>query len=384
MQENNQTQWQPRAEEVLANQRQAYDRMLRQCPVARQSDNQWTVFSHAEVMRVLLDHQTFSNKVSNHVSVPNGMDPPIHGKYRALAESFFNEQRIAWFAPICRQIATELAQSKFQTDAIDLMKHYARPFAARLQCAFIGWPQQLAHTLLDWLDRNQAATLVQDREQLAALATEFEQLTAQQLDLRRSNATPANADITSELMHAKVDGQPLSQSEITSILRNWTAGEVGTIAAAIGIIAQYLACHPHLQKELKQTPDKLWYANDEILRMHNPLLENRRRTTCPVQLGGRDIAQDATVTLNWVAANRDPQVFEQPDKFSWDREPAENLLYGAGIHVCPGAPLARMELVTAIEVLLENSTNLQLLPNQSPSYARYPASGYDRLYLLLH
>lgn len=384
MQTNTKHDWQPHSEEVLHNQRQAYDQMRRQCPVARHADRQWTIFRHQDVMQVLLEHEKFSNQVSRHISVPNGTDPPQHTGFRRLIEPFFTAERVAWFAPVCREIATDLASNKLQADATELMKHFARPFAARLQCAFMGWPQQLSHNLLDWLDRNQAATLQQDRQLLADLAEEFNQFTGAQIQQRREQKAASNSDITSELMHAKIDGRPLSQEEITSILRNWTAGEVSTIAAAIGIIAHYLACHPHLQQQLRQTPDKLWYANDEILRMHNPLLENRRRTTCPVQLGERQIEQDSILTINWVAANRDPLVFEQADKFSWERDPAQNLLYGAGIHVCPGAPLARMELVTAIEVLLAHSSNLQLVPNQCPVYARYPASGYAKLHVRLH
>ena len=69
-----QPDWDPRAESVLQNQRQAYDKMRQSCPVARSSDGQWTLFRHADVMRVLEDHQSFSNQVSQHISVPNGMD----------------------------------------------------------------------------------------------------------------------------------------------------------------------------------------------------------------------------------------------------------------------------------------------------------------------
>ena len=372
--------WQPRAEETLQNQRKVYDQMLRQCPVAKTDDNHWTLFRHADVLRCLQDHHSYSNQVSRHISVPNGMDPPEHSTYRALIEPFFSTERIAWFAPICRQIARDLIEENLQADAIDLMKKFARPFAARLQCAFMGWPQELATELLSWVERNQAATLAQDRPLLAELAAEFNQFTANQIQQRREQPSD---DIASELMALQIDGRPLNQEEITSILRNWTAGEVGTIAAAIGIIGHYLACHPALQKQLRDTPDKLWYANDEILRMHNPLLENRRRTTCPVTIGDKQLPADANLSLNWVAANRDPAVFEQADKFSWERNPADNLLYGAGIHACPGAELSRMELVTAIEELLSASSNLQLVPNHCPIYARYPATGYAKLCIRL-
>lgn len=376
-----QPDWDPRAESVLQNQRQAYDKMRQSCPVARSSDGQWTLFRHADVMRVLEDHQSFSNQVSQHISVPNGMDPPKHSLYRALIEPYFSQARVDWFEPICQKIADEVAQAAVQKDAIDLMSAFAYPFAARIQCAFMGWPQELADVLLDWLKRSQVATLARDRSATAALADEFTRIIRAQLEQRRQTQAHQDTDITSELMHEQVNGRPLTEAEIASILRNWTAGEVSTIAAAIGVIAHYLACNPELQAELRQHPDKLWYANDEIQRLHNPLLENRRRTTCPVEIGGRAIAAEQPITLNWVAANRDPEVFDNPEQFSWQRNPKQNLLYGAGIHVCPGAPLARMELVVAISSLLKHCSTLQLVPNRSPVFARYPASGYSKLCL---
>lgn len=100
-----QPDWDPRAESVLQNQRQAYDKMRQSCPVARSSDGQWTLFRHADVMRVLEDHQSFSSQVSQHISVPNGMEPAKHSLYRALIEPDFSQARVDWFEPICRQFS---------------------------------------------------------------------------------------------------------------------------------------------------------------------------------------------------------------------------------------------------------------------------------------
>lgn len=383
MPETTQPDWDPRAPSVLHNQRHAYDQMRQRCPVARSGEGQWTLFRHADVMRVLLDHQSFSNQVSQHISVPNGMDPPEHTAYRALIEPYFSPERVAWFTPLCQQIADDLAQTVLQQNNVELMRDFAQPFAARIQCAFMGWPLELADVLLDWLARSHAAILVRERSTLAELAAEFNRLISAQLAERRDSQTPKQADITSELMHEQLNGRPLTEVEIASILRNWTAGEVSTLAAAIGVIAHYLADNPQLQNELRQAPEKLWYANDEIQRLHNPLVENRRRTTCPVDLAGHTLAAEQSVTLNWVAANRDPEVFDNPQQFSWQRDPKDNLLYGAGIHVCPGAPLARMELVVAIRCLLQQCAALSLSPTQPPIYAHYPASGYAELHLQL-
>lgn len=137
-------------------------------------------------------------------------------------------------------------------------------------------------------------------------------------------------------MRQQAWGRPLHRGEIVSILRNWTAGEVGTISAAVGILAHYVAVHPALQQDLRDDPTLLPAAIDEILRLHGPLVANRRVTTRPVEIRGRKIAAGERISLNWIAANRDGRVFADPEIFRLDRDPTANLLYGAGIHVCPG------------------------------------------------
>lgn len=369
--------WDPRSVSVLADQRRAYDHMREQCPVAWSDYSYWSVFRHADVSRILHDHQSFSSNASRHISVPNGMDPPQHTAYRNIIEDYFSVERMALFEPACRGIAEDLAKEALDDDQAELMADFAQPFALRIQCAFMGWPMSLQAPLNSWATRSNKATLARDRTALSALAAEFDELIAGLLTERRKPDAPE--DLTSALMKEQVNGRTLNDQEIASILRNWTVGEVGTIAAAIGIIAEFLASNPDVQQQLRDDPELLWKANDEILRIHGPLVDNRRRTTCPVQIGDRQIGADQRVTINWVSANRDPEVFPEPDSFSLERDPALNLLYGAGIHVCPGAPLARMELVIVIEKLLEHTERLQLMDNQPASLATYPSSGYASL-----
>ncbi len=89
------------------------------------------------------------------------------------------------------------------------------------------------------------------------------------------------------------------------------------------------------------------------------------------------------MTIHWTSANRDGSVFEQPDTFRLDRDQSENLLYGAGIPVCPGAPLARMELRVALQALLSATTQWQLASGDGAVPAVYPASGFSSLRLLV-
>ena len=368
-----------RPEPVIADQRSDYDNLRERCPVSRDQHGQWHILRHADVSRVLHEHGVFSNRVSRHLSVPNGMDPPEHTEYRALIEPYFNPARMDAFAPACQTIADQLTQEAFSSSSVELMSALAEPFALRIQCAFMGWPESLQAQLSSWARRSEQATRNRDRPLLSQLAAEFDGMISALLQSRRQAHADAEHDLTTALMHEQVNGRPLHDQEIASILRNWTVGEIGTIAAAVGILAQYLAEHSQLQQQLRDDPTLLAPAIDEILRIHGPLVDNRRVTRCPVQLGNQDIASDERIIINWVAANRDPAVFANPTQFSLNRDPALNLLYGAGIHVCPGAPLARMELLHIVQAMLSHSNALRLHPGQPAVLASYPASGYAQL-----
>ena len=381
--EKPQPDWDPRSGAVLADQIAAYDAMRRRCPVAYSDYLGWSLFRHADVVRALDDHDTFSSAVSSHLSVPSGMDPPRHTAYRRLIERHFEPRRVAAFEPPCRAISADLAAGLEKGVEIDLVARLARPFAVRVQCAYLGWPAALHEPLLRWVRRNHEATLARDTEAMAAVALEFDGYIGDLLAERIAAGDAAPDDITTELLRQEVDGRPLDHDEIVSILRNWTVGELGTIAACVGILAHRLAADPRLQRRLRDEPGLLPAAIDEILRMHAPLVANRRVTTRAVEIGGRRIAAGERVTLLWASANRDEAVFGDPDELRLDRDPAQNLLYGSGIHVCPGAGLSRLELRLVMEELLQATRWIDPAPGREPTRAIYPASGFSALPLLL-
>lgn len=378
-----QPDWAPRSRAVQADQIAAYDAMRRCCPVAYSDYLGWSLFRHEDIVRVLNDHDTFSSVVSSHLSVPSGMDPPRHTIYRRLIERHFEPKCVTAFEPLCRAISADLV-AKLETGAeIDLVAQLAQPFAVRVQCAYLGWPPVLHAPLLEWVRRNHEATLAGDAGAMAAVALEFDGYISDLLDARRASGAAALDDITTDLLRQEIDGRRLGDDEIVSILRNWTVGELGTIAACVGILGHYLAANPEVQQDLRENPELLSAAIDEILRMHAPLISNRRLTTRSVEIGGRRIATGERITLIWASANRDEAVFGDPDEFRLDRDPAHNLLYGQGIHVCPGAQLSRLELRVVMEELLILTRWIGLAPDRQPTRAVYPASGFSSLPLLL-
>lgn len=371
--------WDPRADFVRKDQIAAYDEMRQKCPVAHSEYMHWSLFRHADVMQVLTDHETFSSAVSSHLSVPNGMDPPQHGEYRRIVDRYFTSERIDTFAPICRDIAARLVAELPKGAECELMADFAQAFALEMQSAFLGWPKALHEPLRLWIKKNHQATLAGDRAAMAAIAFEFDGYIKEMLAERRKPDVSASADVTTCLLNERVGERMLTDDEIVSILRNWTVGELGTMASCVGIVSHYLASKPAVQQLLREDPALLPAAIDEILRIQAPLIANRRITTKPVTIGGRELAAGERLSIIWASVNRDEAVFDDPDTFRLDRDPAQNLLYGAGIHVCPGASLARLELVVIIQELLKQTANIALVAEKPATIAVYPAGGFSVL-----
>lgn len=357
----------------------AYDELRRSCPVKHDSNLNWSLFKHADVLAVIKDHETFSSVVSKHVSVPNGMDPPEHTIYRQLIDPYFNKEGMAEFESSCQKIADVLVKTAPKNTEFDLTENFARVYAVQVQCAFLGWPKSLHAPLTEWVRKNHRATLAQDRSAMTDIALEFDGFIRELLTSRRVLGIQAPDDLTTALMQETVDGQVLADEVIVSILRNWTVGELGTIAACVGIVVHYLAEHPELQKQLREKPELLDISIDEILRIHPPLVSNRRVTTKDVSIGGEAIGEKERLTLLWVSANRDEAVFGDPDDFCPERNAEHNLLYGAGIHYCPGAPLARLVLRLVIGALLRETQGFLLNAKNKAIHAKYPAGGFDCL-----
>ncbi len=376
-------EWSPASPDVLGDPITAYDTMRHRCHVAHSDYLGSSLFRHADVVQVLQDPKTFSNATSSHLSIPNAMDPPEHTPYREIIERYFTSENLKAFEPVCRAIANARVASLPRGESFEVMADLAQPFALGVQCAFMGWPDSLHGPLQLWIDKNHHATRAGDRSAMARIAVDFDGHIKQQLALRRDTDGQAPDDVTSRLLREHIDGRSLSDEEIVSIVRNWTVGELGTIASSVGILVHHLAAHSDLQATLRRQPDDLPAAIDEILRIHPPLLANRRVTTCPVEIGGRKLGAGERLTLIWASANRDEAVFGDPDRFDPAGNHEHNLLYGSGVHVCPGAPLARLELRLLMEALLARAGDIALAPGQALQRASLPASGFAALHVYL-
>lgn len=338
-----------------------------------------TLSRHHDVLRALHSPELFSNVVSQHLNVPNGMDGEEHRVYRDLIEPFFDTSQVAAFQPRLQQLIEGLITPLTPNQPIEVMSVIAHPFAVQAQCAFMGWPAQMAQQLTQWMQAQNEASLAMDRVRLKQLADEFSELVTAQLD-QATTAPDAAPSITQQLTQLRLHGEPLPNAYLVSIIRNWTVGELGTIAAAVGSIIGFLAQHPAIQDSLREQPELLDAAIQEILRIDAPLLHNRRRTTCPVRLADQEWPAEQILQIDWQAANTDPAVFDHAQHFSLTRDPELNLLYGSGPHHCPGKALAQQELCQITHALLQQFKRIEMAPTDAVR-AQPPRGGYQQLWI---
>jgi cytochrome P450 len=363
--------WNPRDPGILADQQRAYDIMRRECPVAHSQAMHWSVFRHADVMEVLNDPDTFINS-SRHHAIPNAMNGADHARHRAILARHFTPSEMTAVEPRCREIA-QAVLSSLPPERVDAVADVAEPIALRTMCAFLGWPESWWSRVRDWIHGNRDATFRQDRDASHRLAAEYEAMVLDALDDHRRRGI--TGDVTARLMQTEIDGIPWTDGEIVATLRNWIAGH-GTVSAMIGIVLARLATDQELQRRLRNDPGAVAAAIEEIPRVDGPLVANARTTERAVELGGRSIPAGERLSLMWMSANRDPETFDDAGSIRLERDQRANLLYGAGIHYCLGAPLARLEARVTVEAFLARTAAVSLAGDDPLQRETFPGNGF--------
>ena len=347
----------------------------------------WTLCRHADVLRAALDPETFSSAASRYLNVPNGMDGDEHARFRALIDRYLEPRVVSLLEPRFRRLAANLAANLPEGKPIEAVGEIGARFAVRAQSAWLGWPAGLEDTLLRWMQSNREATRSKDRGRMAEVAERFDCIIRSLIESRReadpaTDAESGDVDPMTQLLADRIDDRPLRDEEIVSILRNWTAGDLGSIAACIGVIVHRLAVDRQLQVRWRSGEvaiNRLEAEINEVLRIDDPFTYNRRVVTRRVEIGGQVMEAGEQVLLNWSAANRDPRVVRDPDAFRPVKNAPHNVVYGIGPHHCPGRQLATLELRVMVEELLAATSAIELAPGTEPIRDLPPFGGYSAL-----
>lgn len=368
-----------------------YQRMHDQCPVFLWNEpGLWTFTRHADVNAVLRDRR-FGRQISHLQTAEEiertkpraelkpffdidrlsmiGLEPPDHTRLRRLVQKAFVGRRIESYreriASLCHELIDQMVCERADGLPTDLLKSYATPIPVTIIAEMLGVPTTMSNELLRWShDMVQMYEMQRtpESERAAVLASqEFVGYLHAFVEFRRQN--PAD-DLVSELIAVEAQGERLTQDElIANCILLLNAGHEATVnVIGNGMLA------------LLQNPDQmdLWrsrHADDfefertaveELLRFDTPLQQFNRWVLEPLTFCGQRFEVGQEVALLLGAANRDENEFDAPQRLDLQRGHNPHVSFGAGIHYCLGAALARLEVQVAIPTLLRRLPDLQL------------------------
>lgn len=326
----------------------------------------WLVTRYASVRRVLTDHDAFSSRVSplkgHGFEWLMFMDPPRHTELRGLINRAFTPKSIAALAPRIAEIVAELLAGLEGT--CDLVAALAEPLPLRVIAELIGVPREAAPQLGRWGTAIVELGNTIGGEDSARASAAFRTADAEMQEfftdlVRARRARPAD-DLITRLAE-------LPDPEVVRFCQLLLAAGTETTT---NLIANALLCFaPAELARLRAEPAAIPQALEEVLRLRAPVQSMFRATRHEIELDGTVVPANAFIVASIGSANRDAEVFADPDRFDPARDPNPHLAFGHGIHFCLGAPLARLEGRIAIEALCATFRTLEVAPGWAPRRA---------------
>ena len=295
-------------------------------------------------------------------------EPPDHTRLRGLVQKAFMARQIERLRPRIAALSHALIDKMQTQNRVDLLSAFATPIPVIVIAEMLGVPTDKSDQLLDWshamVAMYQLGRTVEEEKRAVQAAEDFVAYLNGYVAKRR--AEPKD-DLITKLIEVEELGQTLSEEELVAnciLLLN--AGHEATVNV-IGNGVYALLKHPGQLQLLRDQPELIGGAVEELLRYDTPLhLFRRWVLEDKIEIGARKFDFGTEVAVLLGAANRDPDVFSDPDHLNIRRQKNPHVSFGAGIHFCLGAPLARLELQTALPILLERLPGLQLA--EEPSY----------------
>ena len=288
------------------------------------------------------------------------LEPPVHTRLRSLINRSFLSRQVERMRPAITSLANGLIDRFEATGEAELLSDFATPIPVIVICDLLGVPTDMAQQLLAWSHDMVAMYMARrDRavEDSAVKATvEFSDFMRGYINRRRKQPKD---DLLSELIRAEEQGAKLTEDElVTTAILILNAGHEATVHA----IGNGIKCL--LEQGIRTGIDEA--CVEETLRYDAPLHLFTRYALEDLEYAGIRLKQGETVGLMLGAANRDPTRFPEPDRFIPGRDPNPQVSFGAGIHFCIGAPLARLEMQIALPLLFQRLPRLALA--EAPRY----------------
>ncbi len=330
----------------------------------------WAITRHADVSRIEANWQDFTSAKGSRPesSVPSmiNADPPDHTRRRRIVSSGFTPRRVSAHEDFLRGTVTELLDAVIEQGRCDFVNDIAKPIPLRMIATLMGLPLADEAKLLHWSDLF-AIGGEEIREEVHGAVMEWVEYIMAEMATRTD---PEAEDLISLLMHT--DGEPLSTEDLIYETMLILVGGDETTRHVMSGGLEALLLHPDQWEALQQDRSLLPGAIEEMLRWVSPVRNMNRTATRDLELGGQPILEGDRLLLLYLAANRDPAVFENPHEFDIRRESStRHVAFGAnGRHYCLGAQLARLELRVLFEELLDRLPHIELADPSGPQPER--------------
>jgi cytochrome P450 len=303
-------------------------------------------------------------------------EPPKHTRLRGLVAKAFNRNKIESMRPSIERITSELLAAidiKIKSgDSFDLIADYAEPLPVKIIADLLGFPTSDEHLLRPWSQAIVKMYEVNPSEQYQIeakkAASEFAEYVRGLAELRKKNP---GSDLITDLAIVEENGEKLNMQELiaTCILLLNAGHEASVNAFGNGMVE--LLRRPDQMALLRQNPrGHTDTAVEEFMRFDAPLQLFERTATKDTELGGVEIAAGQKIAALIGSANRDEGIFERADEMDVTRDPNPHIGFGAGIHFCLGAPLARLEMSVSLPALWEKYPEMSLAkePVRRPTF----------------
>ncbi len=364
----------------------------------------WSVFSHAECSALAKDPRLSAKRAQQMLlSLPPSrqsdfkelahmfglwlifMDPPEHTRLRKLLNKGFSPAAVESLRPRAEALVHEMLEPFRAGMEVDLMREFANPMPVRIILEMLGIPQDLRDTFVKWSHaiaefRGNPNRTVEDaraaQEALIAL-TDFFRETVKQRRRNKGN------DLISLLIDIEEEGEVLTEDELYAQCIALLFAGHETTRNLVGNGMYTLLQHPEQTVELRETPEMIRSAVEELLRYESPVQFTARVLKEDIQVCGQLIRKGWTVQCMLGAANRDPKQFKEPDRLDLKRLNNQHLAFSAGIHSCIGAQLARMEGQVAILNLVQRFPKMRLTAPQPEWASTFGLRGLNSLVVTL-
>ena len=292
------------------------------------------------------------------------LEPPDHTRIRRLVAAAFTPRSVERLRAPAAQLARELLEPHAERGRMELLRDYAQPYSIGVICRMLGVPTDRGSDLLDWSHAMVKMYEFDTTDAQASAATEAAaEFRGYVLDLIERRQREPRDDMVTALVEARVDGGRLTEAEIVStIIVLLNAGHEATVNT-LGNGIRALLRHREEWDRLVAGEVTPALAVEELIRWDPPLqLFERWVLEDGVEIAGRPVPKGQKLALLFGSANRDPRVFPDPECLDIERgNAAEHIGFGGGIHVCIGAPLARIELEASLEALRRSWPDFRLV-----------------------